>query len=252
MTDVELKNQIALVTGGSRGLGRAAVKALTMEGAHVWAIARDRKHLDILAQDVNGVQTICGDVTIPEVTMQTIRDVQPNILILSAGAIPTIAPIQEQTWEQFNGPWETDVKATFYFGREALLAPLASGSVVVILSSGAAFGGATLSGSYAGAKRTQWFMGQYLQQEADRLNLGIRFIVLVPQQVVAETDLGRAATSNYATRLGISDQQYLERMGTPFLTAEMVGQGIVTLLKDDTFRDSHVFGLTSQGIKVLA
>ncbi|MHB8629033.1 MAG: SDR family oxidoreductase [Aggregatilineales bacterium] len=132
---MELNNQIALVTGGSRGLGRAAVKALTMEGTRVWAVARDRKCLDELAQEVKGVQTISGDITDPKVVDLCIREVQPNILILSAGAIPTIAPIQEQTWEQFNGPWETDVKATFYFGRDALLAPLASGSVVIIISS---------------------------------------------------------------------------------------------------------------------
>jgi NAD(P)-dependent dehydrogenase (short-subunit alcohol dehydrogenase family) len=248
---VELKNQVAVVTGGSRGLGRATVKALAAEGTRVWAVARDRKCLDELAQDVKDVQTIRGDVTDPEVVDLSIREVQPNILILNAGAIPVVAPIQEQTWEQFNGPWETDVKATFQFGRAALIAPLAPGSVVIIMSSGAAFGGATLSGGYAGAKRTQWLMGQYLQQDSDRLKLGIRFIVLVPQQIVSETELGASATSKYAQLLGVSEQQYRERTGTPFLTAEMVGQGIVSLLRDDTFQTGLAFGLTSQGLKSL-
>src|SRR5579859_4243084 len=110
---MELKNQIALVTGGSRGLGRATVKALAMEGTRVWALARGRRCLDELAQEVKGVQTISGDITNPGVADSSIREVQPNILILSAGATPTIAPIQEQTWEQFSGPWETDVRATF-------------------------------------------------------------------------------------------------------------------------------------------
>jgi len=44
--------------------------------------------------------------------------------VLNAGAAPTLAPVHEQSWDQFSQPWETDVKSTFHFGREALLTPL--------------------------------------------------------------------------------------------------------------------------------
>jgi hypothetical protein len=44
--------------------------------------------------------------------------------VLNAGATPTLAPVHQQSWEQFARVWETDVKATFSFGREALLLPL--------------------------------------------------------------------------------------------------------------------------------
>jgi hypothetical protein len=94
-----------------------------------------------------------------------------------------MAPVHQQSWEQFSRTWNTDVHMTFSFGKEALLPPLASGSVVVIVSSGAAMGGSLLSGGYAGAKRTQWLLAQYLQQEAEALQLGIRFVALVPRQI---------------------------------------------------------------------
>jgi NAD(P)-dependent dehydrogenase (short-subunit alcohol dehydrogenase family) len=56
----------------------------------------------------------------------------------------------------------------FLFCREALRAPLAPGSVVVIISSGAGLGGSPISGGYAGAKRMQMFLAKYCQAESDR------------------------------------------------------------------------------------
>jgi NAD(P)-dependent dehydrogenase (short-subunit alcohol dehydrogenase family) len=161
-----------------------------------------------------------------------------------------MAPIHEQSWEQFGRAWETDVKATFAFGREALLMPMAPGSVVVIVSSGAAIGGSPLSGGYAGAKRMQWFLAQYLQQESDTLKLSIRFVALLPRQIIGATELGHAAASAYAARQGISEQAFLERFG-PLLTPEGVGRGVVALLTDGAYQDGLAFGLTSQGLAAL-
>src|SRR6185295_14626781 len=130
-------------------------------------------------------------------------------------ARPFLAPIHQQSWEQFSRTWDTDVHMTFAFGKEALTRPLAPGSVVVIVSSGAAIGGSEISGGYAGAKRMQWFLAHYLQGESDALNLGIRFVALVPRQIVGTTDLGHTAAAAYAAQQGISEQAFLERSGPP-------------------------------------
>jgi 3-oxoacyl-[acyl-carrier protein] reductase len=47
-------------------------------------------------------------------------------------------PLQHQTWETFSVNWETDVRITVQWLREALLKPLRPGSRVVVISSGAA------------------------------------------------------------------------------------------------------------------
>lgn len=244
-----LENKTALVTGGSRGLGRGIVAALAAEGVKVWALARDPERLDALKREVEGVQTLAADMTDPQVAPQTLRQVQPDILVLNTGVTPFMAPIQEMSWENFSQAWETDVRATFEFGREALRLPLKPGSVVVIVSSGAALGGSPRSGGYAGAKRTQWLLGQYLQSEADALQLGIRFVVAVPRQIVGVTALGDKAATYYSAQQGISKQQFLERMGLPLLTPEMVGQRVVTLIKDEV--SGLAFNVTSQGVAVL-
>jgi len=245
-----LNGKIAVVTGGSSGLGRAIVRALAAEGAAVWALARDAGRLASLEREVAGVQTLVADVTNPRTAQEALRVTRPDILVLSAGATPTMAPVHQQSWEQFSRTWETDVHMTFSFGKEALLLPLAPGSVVVIVSSGAAIGGSPLSGGYAGAKRTQWFLAHYLQHESDSLNRGIRFVALLPRQIIGDTALGHNAAAAYAAQQEISEQEFLERFGAP-LTPEGVGHGVVALLTDQAYHSGIAFGITGQGLASL-
>src|SRR3954466_7716300 len=93
-------------------------------------------------------------------------------------SIPRMAPIEEQSWESFSTPWHVDVRIAFEVGRAALARPLRPGSTVLIVSSGAGRDGSPRSGGYAGAKRTQMFLTDYLQRAADRHGLGIRFVAL--------------------------------------------------------------------------
>src|SRR5579871_1784098 len=243
-----LNGKTALVTGGSRGIGRGIVDALAAQGVKVWALARNTESLDALKRDIPGVQVFAGDMTDSQVVTQAMHEICPDILILNAGVTPYMAPTHTMTWEQFSLPWETDVKGTFYFGREALRMPLKPGSTVVIVSSGAAVGGSPLSGGYASAKRAQWFMGQYLQQEADSLQLGIRVAVLIPRQIVGTTELGDQASTRYAAAQGITKDEYLDRMGSPRLTPEVIGQGVVDLLTDDAYAKGLAYMISGQGL----
>jgi NAD(P)-dependent dehydrogenase (short-subunit alcohol dehydrogenase family) len=190
------------------------------------------------------VQTITADVKDPQTAPQALAAVRPDLLVLNAGATPAMAPVHQQSWEQFSRNWDTDVYMTYAFGREALMLPLAPGSVVVIVSSGASVGGSALSGGYAGAKRMQWFLAHYLQQEAVALKRDIRFVALVPRQIVGATELGHAAASVYAARQGVSEQAFLARSGPP-LTPERVGSSVISLLTDPAYRRGIAFGVTS-------
>jgi NAD(P)-dependent dehydrogenase (short-subunit alcohol dehydrogenase family) len=242
-----LEGKTALVTGGSRGFGRDIVSALAGEGATVWALARDVGPLDQLKRDVAGVQTMVADVADSQTAPQALRTIRPDLLVLNAGAMPTLAPVHQQSWQQFSRNWNTDVHMTFTFGKEALLLPLAPGSVVVIISSGAAIGGSPLSGGYAGAKRMQWFLAHYLQQEATALNRDIRFVALIPKQISGATELGQAAVAAYAAQQGISEQTFLQRFGTP-LTPELMGRGVVDLLTDPDYHSGVAYGISGSGL----
>jgi NADP-dependent 3-hydroxy acid dehydrogenase YdfG len=232
MTSSEITVRPALVTGASRGFGRAIATALAASGSPVVGVARDRAALDGLRAELGGSFTpVAADAADPVVAGQLIDAYRPALLVLNAGAAPLSRPIQRHTWETFSRNWEVDVRHVFGWTREALLAPLDPGSLVVTLSSGAAVRGSPLSGGYAGAKATVRFISAYAASESERDGLGIRFVSLLPQ-LTPVTQLGAAAVAAYAGREGMEVAAFTERAG-PALTAEQVGKVVVDLAAAD-------------------
>jgi NADP-dependent 3-hydroxy acid dehydrogenase YdfG len=135
--------------------------------------------------------------------------------------------LQDQTWESFSQNWNVDTHHVFNWTKEALRAPLAPGSVVISLSSGAAIGGSPLSGGYAGAKAAIRFISQYAAGESNRESMGIRFAALLPQ-ITSATDLGAAGAAAYAEREGVDVETFLKQF-EPLLTPELVGQAVADL-----------------------
>jgi NAD(P)-dependent dehydrogenase (short-subunit alcohol dehydrogenase family) len=247
---LSLEGQRVLVTGGSRGLGLGLVEALVERKARVTVVARDRARLTEVERRL-GVTGVIGDVTDRALASALIHEVKPVVLVLNAGVTPTMAPLSEQTWEAFTAPWDTDVKAGFQWIQEALRSPLARGSRVLLTSSGAAVRGSPLSGGYAGAKRMLWIMAHYANGVAAENDLGIRFQALVPQQIIGETDLGRAAASAYAKRTGITTEAFLAGFGKP-MPPRQFGEHVVEILTKPLYESATAFGLKGDtGIQTL-
>jgi NADP-dependent 3-hydroxy acid dehydrogenase YdfG len=143
----ELSGTTALVTGASRGFGRAVATALTQAGATVVGVARDHARLQELCSQLGDTFTpVAADATDPTIAGQLIDAYRPRTLVLNAGASPLSRPLHHHTWQTFSRTWDVDVQHAFHWTREALLAPLDPGSVVIALSSGAALQGSPLSG----------------------------------------------------------------------------------------------------------
>jgi NAD(P)-dependent dehydrogenase (short-subunit alcohol dehydrogenase family) len=228
MTSSDQTSSTALVTGASRGFGRAIVTALHAKGARVVAVARNAELLASLRHDLGTLTTEVADAVDPVVAGTLIEQYRPDTLILNAGAPPLMRPIQHQTWQTFSRNWDVDVQQVFHWIREALLLPLHPGSTVIAMSSGAAVAGSPLSGGYAGAKSTIRFITAYAADESERAGLGIRFISVLPRLTPA-TELGSGAVAAYARRDGLDVDEYLAHFG-PGPTAEEVGKATVDLV----------------------
>lgn len=214
----------AVVFGASSGIGRATAVALAARGTQVWANARR------IAPLGDGISLVPGDATDPAVIARAL-EAQPQLVVVSVGCTPDMTPVEELTWDQFSSVWNIDLKASFLIAQQVMRAPR-PGTTVVIVSSGAGLGGSPLSGGYAGAKRMQMFLASYLQGSSDARGLGVRFVALVPKQVLTDTPLGISVAERYAASLGVTVPKYRERFGAP-LDAAGVAAGILQIADGD-------------------
>src|ERR1700748_883929 len=171
----------AIVTGASRGFGRAIATALSAAGAEVVGVARNRSLLEQVGSQLGDTFTpVVADAADPATASRLIDEYRPRTLVLCAGAAPRMSPLQDQTWESFSQNWNVDVAQAFHWIRETLIRPLAPGSTVIAISSGAALNGSPLSGGYAGAKATVRLIAGYAALESERAGLGIDYVSVLP------------------------------------------------------------------------
>jgi NAD(P)-dependent dehydrogenase (short-subunit alcohol dehydrogenase family) len=239
-----------VVIGGSRGVGRRIVEAAIRNGARVLAVARQELPLRQLAQAAAGTEVLSLDATDEGAPSKVFDVLQPDILVLCAGAFPPAAPLHEQSWQEFAVNWETDVKIAFHFCKAALSRPLSAGAAVILISSGAALAGSPISGGYAGAKRTQIFIQNYSQKESDRLGLGLRFMALAPR-IVPDTELGRHAIAGYSRYLGISAGDFIQGMASPPASYD-VATAVVELATNPDQSKGKVYIVSGKGLEAVS
>lgn len=246
-----LSGKLAIVTGASSGVGKETVKQLVAAGVRVVGVARGEKGLAALREEVPGVETFQGDASDPATADRLLAERRPNFIVLAAGVMPCTKPIDEQSWEEFSEPWGTDLKASFHFVQHVLKRPLTSGSTVVLVSSGAGVGGSPLSGGYAGAKRMQWWLAGYAQQLSDKRQLGMRFLAVLPRQLIAGTKIAAAASAAYGAWLSVSSEDYMKRFDKP-LHPSGVAAAIVDALAGEPVPSAPAFAVTGKGLEALA
>jgi len=121
----KLAGKVALITGASRGLGKAMAVALAGEGAAIALVARDREALEKAAEEVwrtgSGAQVFQADVTSEEQVLRLEKEVRDaygraQILVNNAGVIIR-KPLTEFTLEEWRSVVDTSLTSTFLMCR---------------------------------------------------------------------------------------------------------------------------------------
>jgi NAD(P)-dependent dehydrogenase (short-subunit alcohol dehydrogenase family) len=248
-----LNGRNAVVLGGSSGVGKAVVSALVAERVRVTAVARGAERLQRLRSALGDAQLdiVQGDAANPDFLATLIRDRAPDFVVLAAGVTPRVAAIDTFDWEEFSEAWNSDLKAAFHLVSLALTMPLRPGATIVLVSSGAAVRGSPLSGGYAGAKRMQWFLATYAQAVSDARQLGLRFIAVVPEQLIEGTTIAGLAAAGYAAVQGITAEEFMGRYAIP-LTTTAVATAILDALRGPVADGATVIGLRGGALAALA
>lgn len=152
-----LKGKVALVTGGSSGIGLATAKAFINAGASVWITGRNADNLQKASEEINNpnLKTVVSDTSNLKgiaVLEKAIAESENklDILFLNAG-IATFVPIALATEVDFDTQFNTNVKGA-YFTLQQLLPHLSNGASVLFTSSTNATASALGSSIYAATK----------------------------------------------------------------------------------------------------
>src|ERR1700689_1144332 len=139
-----LLNKTALVTGASRGIGRATASALAAAGAHVLVhYGRSAQDAESLVADIRSKEgradSIQADLGTPDGATVLAKEVRSivgerlDVLVSNAG-ISRAAAIRDYTVEDFDNLFATNVRSPFFLVQQ-LLPILGEGSSIVAISS---------------------------------------------------------------------------------------------------------------------
>jgi len=135
-----LSGKTALVTGGNRGIGLEAVRALANAGATVHFTARSAANIAVAQRELGSVQATGHHANMTDlIAMTTVLDHGFDILVNNAGVIGPIGRILDVSPEDWARNIETNLTAAFHATQEAMRHMVAKGGgTIVNLSSGAA------------------------------------------------------------------------------------------------------------------
>lgn len=200
MIDLNLDGKVAIVTGASRGLGRAAAVALVEQGVRVIAAARSEKELaDLEATAPDMIKAVACDMldidavtSLPGIALETFGGL--DIVVNNAGIAPAGNFLQQEA-EVWDRVFAINVTAPAALAREAgkHMAEQKSGKIINIASTSGILGKAVLV-AYSSSKGALLQFTKALGAEWAGLGIQVNAIAPVPSRLTP-----RAPFSNRPT-----------------------------------------------------
>ena len=231
---MRLKNKIALISGGSRGIGLATAQLFVKEGAKVVIFARDAEIGAKAVESIPEAYFVAGDVTCREDCQRAVAETlnlhgRLDILINSAGIIYRNRTVEKTTEEEWDATFDINVKGVFLMSKYALPALRESEGAIVNLSSYVGMVGFAGASAYAASKAAIINLTRSMALDHARENLRVNAVC--PGSV--ETDMIRSAWEQTgdveeAQRLW-AEKHPLGRIAAP----EEVAQAILFLASEE-------------------
>ena len=151
----KLQGKVAVITGGTSGIGLAAAKLFVREGAYVFITGRRRKELDEAVQtvgsNVTGIQGDVAKLTDLDRLYEALKSKGKIDVLFANAGVAEFAPMGKITEEHFDRLFNINVKGTLFTVQKAL--PLMNdGGSIIINGSVASVKGTPAFGVYGATK----------------------------------------------------------------------------------------------------
>jgi len=214
-----LTDKVALITGGSTGIGFATAQQFVADGAYVFITARRQKELDQAVSTIGkNITGIAGDVSKPadlDRIIATIDKQNKHLDILFANAgIGLAAPLEDVTEKQIDEQFAINFKGAFFAVQKAVPLLAKGGSVVLttsFLNAVGAPGLSVLSATKAAVRSLARSLGAELAPRGIRVNA----VSPGPISTPFHGKLGLSQKQLKDAAAGIEAQVPLHRFGEP-------------------------------------
>lgn len=237
---LKLENKVAVITGGSSGIGLATAKKFVAEGAYVFIMGRRQNELDKAAREIGkNVATVQGDISQLEDLdrlFATVKAEKGNLDIIVAGAgFVEIKHTSDVTPEHFDQTFNVNARGTFFTVQKAL--PLLNDkAAIVLVGSDVYLKGFPQYVTYGATKAAiRYYTKAWAAELKDR---GIRVNTLSPGATDTPIVDGQFNTAEEATAAKEMFARFtpLGRIGRP----EEMANAILFLASDDS---SYITGV---------
>ena len=236
----KLEGKIALITGGSSGIGLATAKRFVYEGANVFIFGRRQNEIDAgvseIGKNVIGIQGDVSNIADLDRLFDVVKDQKGHLDILFANAgIAQFAPLGEISEEHFDKIFRINVKGLLFTVQKALPILEDGGSIILNASIGSSkgVGGTSVYSATKAAVRS--FARTWTVDLRDRK---IRVNAISPGQIdsPALSELMKNEEQSELFKKNIVNAVPMKRMGSPDEIAKVVS----FLASDDS---SYVTGI---------
>lgn len=221
-----LEGKIALVTGGTTGIGLATAKRLAEEGAEVTVTGRNPETLELARRALDGrVQVVESDAADERQVAGLFESVarrhrRLDVLFLNAG-IARFAPLSEAPVSDFDAMWDLNVRGPWLALKHALPI-LAEGAAVIVNTSVANQKGMAGSAAYAATKAALRAIVRAAAAELAGRRVRVNAVSPGPIETPILGKLGLPTDAVDAFRRDVATRVPLGRFGSPEEVASVV------------------------------
>lgn len=230
---MKLSGKVAIVTGGSRGIGKATAALLAKEGANVIITAKDQARLDNAVNELKNMVAVSGDIR-KEIDVQNVvrktfeKFGKIDVLVNNAGIFPKVKPLHEISETEWNEVIDVNLTGQFRFTKAVIPHMMKNGGCIVNVSSDAGLKSFANfeADAYTASKAALVLLTKAWAIEYAKYKIRVNCVC----PGIVETDMTTPYLGTEAERYMANAEHPIGRIGTP----EDVAKAILYFVSEDS------------------